>query len=134
LFTTRNADKSVFASLASSNCLWRSEFESFEFWPKSWAILTGAAPLDKGAGALTWFPPKPPNGCANELGQGTGALVAGTGEGWTLPPALADGSTFTGFPPKPPNGCANKFALGAGALSVGAEELKGWTLPTALAD
>jgi hypothetical protein len=58
-------------------------------------MFTGAeSPLaeDTGAGALTWFPPKPPNGCANELGVGARVLGVGAGAlaGWALPPALAD--------------------------------------------
>jgi hypothetical protein len=64
--------------------------KSFEFWPRSWAMLTGAAPLDEGAGG--GFPPKVPNGSANELAIGAGALGVGTGEvgSWALPPTFAD--------------------------------------------
>ena len=82
MFLARNADRSVFASRASSNCLWRSAFASFKLWPKSWAIFTGAEdPIaeDAGAGAITWFPPKPPNGCANKLALGAGKLRVGAG-------------------------------------------------------
>ena len=160
MFTARNADKSVFANRASSNCLWRSEFESFEFWPRSWAMLTGAAPLAEGTGgALTWFPPKSFKFWPRSWATLTGVAPLDEGAGGALtwfPPksfkfwprswamltgvapldagAGSAGGAVTWFPPKLPNGSANELAIGAGALGVGIGKLWSWALPPAFAD